>query len=183
MIADDIGIFLIMGKKLLVVFLAMDRDEAGGIERITGPVQGRGLAKHWAFAAVHHAFDEFELGVKVFGFGILVHVEPSETPGPLHILRVRRHGETHPVEKLQPFTVVHPIELRDELLVIHPLPGDRHIGGFRFGVLLEVAFPTVQVHGQQIVVAPKGMQFRPAIEVLGSIVRAIVAPQRTTHSK
>ena len=173
-VADDVGIFLIVGEELLECRFAVQGIESLDVERVADPIERRGFSEHRPAAAVLHAADDFVDRVVVRRFGILAHVEPGESPRPLLVFRIGRDRQTHAVEELQPFAVVHPVGLDDEFLVVHALPGDRHVGGFRLRVLLDQAVVTAEEHLENFIAGPQGVQFRPVVEILERVVRTVI---------
>ena len=173
-VADDVGVFLVVLEELLIRVLAVQRDEAGRVERIADPVERRGLAQQRAAAAVDHRADQLLLGIVVRGIRVLTHVETGEPAGALAVGRQRGHRQRHAVEQLQALAVVHPVRLRRELLHVHAVASGRDVGGLRLGVLAEHAFEPGEVAPEDLVVSPQRVQLRPAVEVLERIVGPVV---------
>ena len=173
-IADDVGVFLVVGEELFERRLAVLRFERLDVERIAHPVERRRFSKHRPAAAVLHAADDLVRGIVVGRFRVLAHVEAGESARALLIFGVGRNRQAHAVEELQPFAVVHPVGLNDELLVVHALARDGDVGRPRLGVLREQTFVALRKHREDVVARAERMQFGPVIEILERIIRAVV---------
>ena len=77
MVPDHVRIVLKMGEHLLKVALAVQRYKAllHLVERITSPVESRGLAQHGTAAAVKQAANNLVLGIVVGRLRIVAHVK------------------------------------------------------------------------------------------------------------
>ena len=173
-IADDVGVLLIVREELLVAALAMQRDELRDVERIPHPVERRRLPEHRAAAAVDHRLDDLALRIVVRRVGILPHVERRIGPRPLLVGRQRRRRQRQHVERPKRFAMVHPVGLHRKILVVHALAADRHVGRPGLGELANHALPRPQMQLEDLVARPQRMQLRPAGRVLEGIVRAVV---------
>ena len=183
MVACDVVVVLEVLQHLLVARLAVQRSEAPlDLDRIARPVDRRRLAQHRAPAAVEHAADQLPLRVVVVGDRVVAHVEACEAPGAGDQLAVVRAGQALEHEGGQPLAGVHPVEHHGELFEVHAVAGERHIDGLGLGVLPDVAVPGAFVQLQHHVGSAQGVQRRPVGEVLGGVVRTVVArPARNTE--
>jgi len=78
-------------------------------------------------------------------------------------------------EGREAFAVVKPVEHDGKLFEVHTVAGHRHVHGLCLRVLLKMAFPTQLVEVENVVVGAKGVQHRPVQDVLGRVVRPVVA--------
>ena len=161
----------------LVIVLAMtERGEAVlDVDGIAGPIQRRGVAQQRAAAAIHHAFDQLELGIVIGRAGILVHIEAGKALHPFLVAAAVRRAQRHQVEDGEAFAIVLPVELAGKFLVIHAVLGDRHVGGFLRRILRDMAFIGLGVHLADDVVAAQGIEMRPVIDILDGVVGAVIA--------
>ena len=173
-IADDVGVLLVVREELLVAVLAVQRDELRDVERIAHPVERRRRPEHRAAAAIDHRLDEPALRIVIRRVGILPHVEGRVGPRPLLVGGQRRRRQRRHVEGPERFAVVHPVGLHRKVLVVHALTADRHVGRPGLGELAVHAFPRPQMQLEDLVARSQRMQLRPAGRVLERIVRAVV---------
>ena len=101
MIADDVGVFLVMRQELRERRLTVLGVEPAHVERIADPIERRRLPQHRPATAVLHAADDLALRVVVRRVWILGHVEPGEPARARLIGRILRDRQPHPIEQLQ----------------------------------------------------------------------------------
>src|SRR5579875_3038686 len=176
MIADDIVVILEVLQHLFVAAFGMAEPEAVlYLDGIAGPVQGSGLTKQRATAAIEQAADDLVLRVIVGGARVLVEVEAGEAADTLAEGPIVRVGQALDVEGRQPLAVVQPVEHDREFLVVHAVAGERDILSLGGGVLPEVSFPGLLVQLQDRIRGAESMQDGPVGAVLDGIVGTVVA--------
>ena len=175
-VADHVGVLLEVGQHLgEVAFAVAEAEAALDLDRIAGPVEGRGLAQERAAAAVEHGAHDAVIGVVVRGglVGAVVHGGPA----PEAALVGRVPGVAQAVEEIggEAFAVVEPVEGDGEFLVIHAVAAHGDLDGAGLRVLSQVTLEAGAEHVQQVVGPAEGVEGGPVELVLGRVVRAVVA--------
>ena len=71
--------------------------------------------------------------------------------------------------------MVKPVKTSREVFIIHARSGNGHIDGDGFGILLDVAFPSLFVEVEDVLGATQGVYHGVTGEVFNGVVGAIVA--------